>query len=252
MAHFFGSPRQPGQRGEDVPESDPDTPPDSSDPSGVCPRCGRASNFQALGSLPISFGGSHIQTRDGAMVPDALDRVSSLRCAGCGQATAVIEEEWIGDHPARDGIKGGGTIAWRGVHWWPPPGSADLDEAIPARLRDSYCEAMRAISAHAPRAAAVVLRRTIEGIVRESGSTEAQGALERNLAAGLRVMADEHILDRNIATWATEVRLTGNVGAHFDPMDDVSDGEAEDLARLTRQILHYLYEMPAKLRRARS
>jgi hypothetical protein len=84
-----------GKRGEDIPASNPDTPPDSSDPSGVCPRCGRASNFKVLGSLPVSFGGSYIQTRDGEMIPDAIDRVSSLLCFGCGQTTAVVEEEWI-------------------------------------------------------------------------------------------------------------------------------------------------------------
>ena len=96
-----------------------------------------------------------------------------------------------------------------------------------------------------------MLRRTVEGIVRESGSTEAQKALGHNLAAGLRVMADEHGLDANLAQWAAEIRLTANVGAHYDPLEDVSDGEAADLARLTRQLLHYLYEMPAQLKRAR-
>jgi uncharacterized protein DUF4145 len=247
---FGESRRERGERGEDVPKSNPDTPPDSYDPAGVCPRCGRASNFQVLGSLPVSFGGSYIQTHEGGMIPDAIDRVSSLRCSGCGQATVVIEEEWIGDQPSRAGRRGG-TITWRGVHWWPPPGSANLDDAIPEGLRDSYAEAMRALSARAPRAAAVMLRRTVEGIVMESGSTEAQKALGRNLAAGLRVMADEHGLDANLAQWAAEVRLTANIGAHYDPLEDVSDGEATDLARLTRQLLHYLYEMPAQLKRAR-
>ncbi len=240
-----------GKRGEDIPASNPDTPPDSSDPSGVCPRCGRASNFKVLGSLPVSFGGSYIQTRDGEMIPDAIDRVSSFLCMGCGQATAVVEEEWIGDQPAREGRRGG-AITWRGIHWWPPPSSADLDEAIPSALRDNYAEAMRALSARAPRAAAVMLRRTIEGIVKESGSEQARRAVKTNLASGLRTMANEHALDANLAKWAEEIRLTGNAGAHFDPMDDVSPAEAEDLARLTRQLLHYVYELPAKLRRAHS
>lgn len=33
----------------------PDTPPDSWDPTGVCPRCGRTSNFRSLASLPVTF-----------------------------------------------------------------------------------------------------------------------------------------------------------------------------------------------------
>jgi hypothetical protein len=251
MGFPFGSPRRHGERGESVPASNPDTPPDSSDPSGPCPRCGRASNFSVLGSLPVSFGDTYTEDRDGRMIPEDLDQVSSLLCSGCKQATVVVEEKWIGNHAAREGIGTGGRVNYRGVHWWPPPSSADLDDAIPEGLRDSYAEAMRALSARAPRAAAVMLRRTVEGLVRESGSAAAQTALDRNLAAGLRVMADEHALDANLASWAAEVRLTANVGAHYDPMDDVDDAEAEDLAKLTRQLLHYIYELPAQLRRAR-
>jgi hypothetical protein len=65
-------------------------------------------------------------------------------------------------------------------------------------------------------------------------------------------MADDHDLDGSLAEWAKEIRLTANAGAHFDPMEDVSQQEAEDLAHLTRQLLHYVFEMPAKLQRARS
>jgi hypothetical protein len=248
---IFGTRRERGERGEDVPVSNPDTPPDSSDLSGICPRCARASNFRLLGSLPVSFGGAFIQTREGETIPDAIDRVSSLLCCGCGQATVVIEEEWIGDQPARAGGRHSGHITWRGIHWWPPPGTTDLDEAIPEGLRESYAEAMRALSARAPRAAAVTLRRTIEGIVKESGSEAAQQAVKTNLAAGLQMMADEGVLDRSLAQWAREIRFGGNAGGHYDLVADVNHDEAEDLARLTRQVLHYIYELPARLRRAR-
>jgi len=247
----WSSGRDRGERGEAVPASNPDIAPDSSDPSGPCPRCGRVSNFTILGSLPVSLGGSYTIGQDGSREREVLDRVSALLCAGCGQATAVVEEKWIGDHPAREGIGAGGTTTYRGIHWWPPPTSADIDEAVPIGLREAYAEAMRALSSRAPRAAVVMLRRTVEGLVKERGSAAAQGALKRNLAEGLRTMADEHALDRNLADWATEIRLSGNAGAHFDPIDDVEVAEAEDLARLTRQLLHYVYELPAKLRRSR-
>jgi hypothetical protein len=65
-------------------------------------------------------------------------------------------------------------------------------------------------------------------------------------------MADEGTLDANLADWAAAIRLAGNAGAHFDPMHDISPAEAEDLARFTRQILHYSYELPAKLSRLRA
>ena len=158
----------------------------------------------------------------------------------------------IGDHRQRDGIRGGGHISWRGIHWWPPPGATDLDLAIPEKLRDGYAEAMRALSAKAPRGAVVLLRRAVEGVVRDRGGIAAVKTLDdKTLAAALKVMAEEGTLDGSLAEWAAEIRLTANVGAHFDPTDDVDDAEAEDLARLTRQLLHYLYELPAQLKRAR-
>ena len=240
-----------GDRGEDVTESNPETAPDSNDPTGLCPRCGRTSNYDALGSLPLTFGGGYSIDSDGRGKLDVLDRVTTMRCSGCRQATAVVEEQWIGDHPARDGIGSGGTVTYRGIFWWPPPSSADLDKAIPSELRQGYGEGMRALAAQAPRAAAVMLRRTVEALVRDRGSEAAQKALEVNLAKGLRVMADEHTLDPNLAAWAHEIRLVGNVAAHFDPIEDVTLPEATDLAKLTRQLMHYVYELPASIQRKR-
>jgi hypothetical protein len=207
----------------------------------------------AIGTVPVTFDGSTFQQRDGSGVASWIEQVTSLRCMGCGQATVVIEEEWVGDHPRREGIQGGGAISWRGIHWWPPPGATDLDEAIPEKLRDCYSESIRALSAKAPRGAVVLLRRTVEGVVRERGSAAAVKALDdKSLAAGLKVMAEEGALDGSLADWAAEIRLTANVGAHFDPVEDVSLDEANDLARLTRELLKYLYEMPAQLQRARA
>lgn len=97
-----------------------------------------------------------------------------------------------------------------------------------------------------------MFRRSLEAIIRDRGSAAAVKALDDgNLAAGLRVMADEKDLDPTLAEWAKEIRLAGNVGGHFDPMDDVQPEEAEDLGKLLRSVLTYLYEMPARLKRSR-
>jgi Domain of unknown function (DUF4145) len=239
-----------GERGEVTLKANPETLPDSADPSGPCPRCGRVSNFSYVASLPASFGGTH-QLGDGSTERDALDRVSVLVCLGCHQPVVVVEERWVGDHPAREGIGRGGYESHRGIHWWPTPGATDLDEAIPQAIRDGYGEAVRALSARAPRAAAVMLRGTVEALVRDKGSEAAQTALKRRLADALRVMADEHALPEGLADWATEIRLAGNPAAHLDPLDEVDMPEAEALANLARQLLHYVYEQPAQLRRVR-
>jgi hypothetical protein len=251
MPIFDRSERETGDRGEDLPKSNPDTPPDSSDPSGRCPRCGRVSNFEPLGDLPLTSGGHVLQRPDGTTERDVLDRVSAFRCRGCNQAVAVVEEQWIGDHPGREGIGGGGTVHYQGIHWWPPPGSADLDASIPPTIREAYSEGLRALASRAPRAAAVMFRRSLEAIVEDRGGTSAKQALNKNLAAALREMVTEGTLDANLADWAAEIRIVGNVGAHFDPLKTVTDEEADSLAKLLRALLEYLYELPARIQRSR-
>jgi hypothetical protein len=230
----------------------PDTPPDSGDPAGPCSRCGRISNFSLEGTAPVTFDrGVWVMRQEGEDQRDDLQRVAVLECSGCHSRMVVIEDKWVGDQRAGEGQRFGGTINYRGVWWWPPPGVADLDAAIPKDIADAYREGIRALWAQAPRAAAVMFRRTLEAIVKTSGNDAAKAAAKQNLASGLSVMADEGALDRNLAEWAKEIRLVGNVGGHFDVADDVAAAEADSLSRLLRELLRYLYEMPARVGRSR-
>lgn len=98
-----------------------------------------------------------------------------------------------------------------------------------------------------------MFRRTLEAIVREKGSAAAVAAIDKkNVASGLQVMADENTVTADLAEWAREIRLAANVGAHFDPMDNVTADEAENLSKLLRDLLIYLYEVGAQVRRARA
>jgi hypothetical protein len=45
----------------------------------------------------------------------------------------------------------------------------------------------------------------------------------------LKNLAARGLLLPTLADWAKEVRLVGNIGAHFDPMDTVSKDDAEKL-----------------------
>ncbi len=201
--------------------------------------------------IPLTFTGLQIANRDGSAEPDPAERVNAMFCMGCGQASAVVEEKWVGQQPWRQGGRSG-TIRWRGVHWWPPLAISGITDAVPQPIRSCFEEGLRCLSAGAPRGAAVMFGRTLEAIVRDKGSPEAVTAMEKNnLATGLRVMADEHAITPDLAEWAKEIRLARNVGGHFDPMDDVDVAEAEDLSKLLRSLLVYLYEVGAQIRRAR-
>jgi hypothetical protein len=245
-----------------LPPPDPDSPPDSRDLGGPCPRCGRTSTFELLGKLPLTVDGTMrtLSQGDSRFEGEIVgqigvgEQVSMLMCRGCFQGVAVVEERWVGDEPAVTslfgGSGGGGTVNYRGVFWYPPASIAGLDEAIPETIRKAFAEGAKCLAVRAPRGAAVMFRRTLEAIVTDKGSAAAKKAIEKDLATGLKVMADEGTLDASIASWAKEVRLAGNAGGHYDVLNDVTIEEATDLSKLVRAIFLFIYETPAKVRRS--
>ncbi|ASL44669.1 hypothetical protein bAD24_I14385 [Burkholderia sp. AD24] len=84
-------------------------------------------------------------------------------------------------------------------------------------------------------------RRTLEAITIERG--ESGGTLAKRLQA----LTDKNMLPPTLADWAKEVRLIGNVGAHFDPLEDVEISDAEQLRDFIQELLSYLYILPSKL-----
>src|SRR5690606_31875959 len=117
---------------------------------------------------------------------------------------------------------GGGAVSWRGFHWWPLAG-AQLHAAIPPTIASAHNEAVVALSANCPRAAAVMARRTLEAIVVDKGETTG------TLAERLNNLATKGQLHPSLVDWVKEVRLVGNLGAHFDPIDNVAPEDAKQL-----------------------
>ena len=88
-------------------------------------------------------------------------------------------------------------------------------------------------------------RRTLEAVA------DHQNATGGTLATRLESLATSGTLHPTLGEWAREVRLVGNRGAHFDPIQDVSLTDARDLVGFVRELLKYLYELPAQLSRRR-
>ncbi|MDF2819897.1 MAG: hypothetical protein K0R15_338 [Clostridiales bacterium] len=234
-----------GERNEDLPLTHEGLP-DSYRPNGLCPRCGKQSSFESMGELPVTFSSGMVHPSDGRKPYRSYsDRVTCMVCRHCNQGVVVIEEEWIGEHPSREGIGNGGITSYRGIHWWPLPQSK-LSEDIPSTIIDVYAEAVTTYYAQAPRATAVMLRRTIEAIVVYFG--EEKGAL----AQRLQMLSDRNILQPSLADWAKEVRLVGNQGAHFDPAEMVSMDDVTQLILFVQELMKYLFTLPAELLRRRN
>lgn len=240
---FLGKRR--GNRGEVLPEDNKDLP-DSHCPSGLCPRCGKQSSFENAGSLPVTINyDTYSVDYEGHRSHDSTDQVTSLICRHCNQGVVVVEEQWVGDVPVRENKRGGGTVTYRGIHWWPLPES-QLSSDIPTEIAEAFAEASTALMAQCPRAAVVMARRTLEAVAADKGETKG------TLAQRLDALNSKGILHPHLSEWAKEVRLIGNIGAHFDPIREVSVEDARQLFSFVRELLRYLYELPAELARRRS
>jgi hypothetical protein len=212
-----------GERGEELPAYHEGLP-DSFHAGGLCPRCGKQSSFQNIGSLPITFDSSYMIDHTGRREPLLLDRVTSLICCHCGHGVAVVEEKWIGDHPVREGMKGGGIENYHGISWWPLP-ETKLPKDVPQEIASAFAEAATALHANCPRASAVMARRALEAITVDKGETIGP------LVKRLRNLATNNILQSNLADWADEVRLVGNMGAHYDVINRVETDDAQQLMK---------------------
>ncbi|MDE3119292.1 MAG: DUF4145 domain-containing protein, partial [Nitrospirota bacterium] len=217
---MFGRNKTKGKRGEPLPENY-DGLPDSGRPAGLCPRCEKQSSFDYVQSLPLTFDGRYIIGHGEPNMPTYHERSTVLICRNCNQGVAVLEEQWTGEHRSIEG-KGSGTISWKGFHWWPLAG-ASSHKAIPASISAAFNEAVLSLSANCPRAAAVMARRTLEAIAVDKG--EVNGTLAQRLSN----LSSTGQLHPTLADWAKEVRLIGNNGAHFDPINDVSLDDARQL-----------------------
>jgi Domain of unknown function (DUF4145) len=242
---FGGKKRSIGKTGEKLPETHEGLP-DSTLPHGLCPRCQKQSSFDVADPQPVTFDpDQHLMERGGSSTPVAVDQVSILYCRNCRQGIVVVEERCVAGSSWREpktGKTGGGVISWKGIHWW-PAADAQMSADVPVQIAEVLREAVRALHAECPRAAAAMARRTLEAITVDKGETTGV------LADRLKKLASKGTLLPTLADWAKEVRLVGNAGAHFDPIDSVSKKDAEDLIAFVRELLRYLYELPADLAR---
>ncbi|MEY2421776.1 MAG: hypothetical protein QOI95_1843 [Acidimicrobiaceae bacterium] len=231
----------------DATPRDPDSLPDSSDPSGPCPRCGRVASFTLKGAAPVTYvkDGSYSIGQSGAPERNEDERVAILECSGCRDCIVVIEAQFIGGVPRAEGMRRGGTMEWRGFHWWPIPGGSMLDPAVPALVADAFTEGMRCLAANAPNGAVSMFRVVLTYVVLDKGSAEAKA--KPDLKDKITQMVADAGLPPALGDWATHVRLYGNAGAHPDLFGPVTVDEAHDVALLIQSLLDVLYVVPANI-----
>ncbi|MFE9395658.1 DUF4145 domain-containing protein [Streptomyces flavidovirens] len=119
------------------------------------------------------------------------------------------------------------------------PQVAALAQGIPASIAREMVEARACFDAKLYTAAAVMVRRTLEGMCIE------QGTQKRALFQALQELRDDGKIEGRLFDWAQALRVLGNQGAHFSK-DSVNREDAADALSLAEALLNYIYVFTAK------
>lgn len=121
---------------------------------------------------------------------------------------------------------------------WPDPGRPVSDH-VPPDIRADFNEARTCLAAGVPTAAAVMVRRALEGVCKN------QGATKQVLAHSLDELGALGKIDGRLLEWAHGLRALGNSAAHSTARR-TSLEDASDALAFLEALLDYLYVLAAQ------
>ncbi|MFD4725795.1 DUF4145 domain-containing protein [Streptomyces seoulensis] len=137
-------------------------------------------------------------------------------------------------------MEGGSNWGWADpVREWPSDSSGPLSPSIPRAIAREMREARACFSAKLYTATAVMVRRTLEGMCVD------QGTSKKALFAALGELRDANKIEGRLFDWAQALRVLGNQGAHFSK-EAVNREDAGDALQLAEALLDYIYVFTAK------
>ena len=185
-----------------------------------CPYCDSKVDCEERGHIELDLeqtGGSPV-------------KVVLLECKVCKNALLGTSEivqtgldEWEWDTASR---------------LWPAP-ETEVDWEIPEIARNSLIEAKICFKAKAYSACAVMCGRAIEGVCKH------HDAKTKTLAAGLKKLRDDGVIDSRLYDWGEALRENRNLGAHATT-EKVSKDDAKDLLDFSSAICEYVFVLNAK------
>jgi len=110
--------------------------------------------------------------------------------------------------------------------------------AVPANIAEDWFEAQRAMQAFAPKAAAVMLRRVLYGVLLD------KGCKLHPLKDGMQELINGQRLPAIFDQWLPAIRDDGHDGAHPDRALQVSPDNITETMAYTAELLRYLYIEP--------
>lgn len=135
---------------------------------------------------------------------------------------------------------------WLGQSSWTPlPGERREYQDVPEPVAGAATEATLCFSVGAFRAVGGLARAVVEA------AAKAKGIEARTLQDKIQAMADGGLVRPHIKDAADEVRYFGNNMAHGDFADAVTAEEAAEALALMDEVLHDVFQSPARVERVR-
>ncbi len=142
------------------------------------------------------------------------------KCPQCDGPLLLVQEQWgdTWDKPSRIFPVREDQVGW----------------SVPKGIRNAFAEAARCLNVKAYTAAAIMCRKTLEGVCEE------HKVAGRTLQERIQALKDTGVIEGRLYQWADELRLVGNEAAH-DVSVEVSAQDANDTVDFTRAVLEYVY-----------
>lgn len=122
------------------------------------------------------------------------------------------------------------------------PEAASLEEAIPQRARAYLQQALDSL--HAPAGAVMLAASSVDAMLKDKGYTDG------SLYARIDAAANKHLITREMAQWAHEVRLDANDQRHADTSAQLpTEHDAQRVIDFTTALAQFIFVLPAQVQR---
>lgn len=148
---------------------------------------------------------------------------SFARCPVCSNPFLLVREDYGGGFDQDD----------EPVRLYPPR-DRPVHPSFPTKVADAFQEAHACLKNKTYVAAIIMCRKTLEALCAE------HGVRRGTLAASLKSMKDQNLIEQRLFEWAEELRLAGNEAAHEVGVS-VSAQDATDVYEFTDALLQYVY-----------
>ena len=189
---------------------------------GYCPHCGNHAPQNLKGTC------THLHTTDGS------HNFFLTQCQTCAEGLMYRHIDSM--NRGAQTTHGNFDLSKYELVW---PAAGNLHSCVPESVRNAYAEAI-AIKSRAPNAFANQIRRSLEAVCKNRGTTK------RVLAQSLRELADRGETPETLAEMTDVLRQLGNIGSHAGD-ESIAPEYVDVIDDFFRAIIEYVYIAPHKV-----